>query len=39
MLMTYHRGKKGAKKYIKKHGFKSKYVDAILKQKYLYEKS
>ena len=39
MLITYHRGKAGARKYISRNGVRSKYVNNIMKQKYLYEGS
>lgn len=38
MLITYHRGRTGAKRYVRKHGTSSKYVSAIIEQKYEYEK-
>lgn len=38
MLITYHRGQAGARKYISRNGVRSKYVDKVMKQKYLYEK-
>jgi soluble lytic murein transglycosylase-like protein len=37
MLLTYHRGFTGARKYISRNGVRSKYVDKILEQKYEYE--
>lgn len=39
MLITYHRGKTGAKKYISRNGVTSKYVNKIMKQKFVYEVS
>lgn len=37
MLMTYHYGDRGMKKYIKKYGMGCTYVDKIMEQKMLYE--